>query len=403
MGALTLLDTSKASYLKGTWEGYQTALADGAKRALQGLPTDTEWQGNRASWWHDAQVDLAQVSKGISVVLQAIDTFIVKGAAVQAHLDLVEGSIRGNCTDVSASINNSISGNFTFLGRSWTITVTGASILPGVLLPDLSQQPPWLATVRQALDDATRAYFTATTAANAVLSPAKAIFNSMQTFTHLPRSAANSDSLVAADDPTWVRLTNGQGIFRPVPPGFSSSPFSTTLMPDWYDPTTGQKISKVIGELQPLVDLGAIVLAAVGQPEAGVVLEVLVHGSKLTIDAAEKKGAEVAWDTVDLVLDFGGLQTLAEKVTEQVVGDASRWPGVNAAITSFVQARLREAVPAASEGGGTGHLTGATLSQITAEAQGQVTALTAGHDVVPPPPPPPAPTRYAGGGRVMAE
>jgi hypothetical protein len=204
----------------------------------------------------------------------------------------------------------------------------------------------------------------------------------------LGRGSVVGDDPLATKDPTWQQLTGG-GVFRVGgTTGFINDPFGTKLMPAWYDPTMGQKVSQKIGEYSWVIDVASVVAAAFSQPEvvAGLAgLEILVHGTKLAIDVNDEDWSDVPWDVADLVLDGSGLDKLGESITKQVLYQAkhaakeSVLPEVNGKLAVFVAARLKEQLEATVDVNGkkVTVLPASAIAEVAAEAQAELLVLDA--------------------------
>jgi hypothetical protein len=414
--ALRVLDIDNAAYVKGVWEGYRTALAWAQKDAAANMPTANQWQGDRAerfhSWWGGANADLDSLATGISSVILALEEFIMSASWVNAPLANVEYLVRTNCDHyLPIPEQNQISGMFVPKGG----TSPDAEVwISGITMKVMGafDWPPWLRQVQALLATAAQTFQQASDSANEYLRGAMTAFTSMRQFKHLGRSNTSGDGPFA-DDPTWQALTGG-GVFRMPLSGFTTDPFGTRLMPAWYDPTTSQKVSAWIGANEWVFDVGAFVLAVAGQPEAAVGLEVLVHGTKLALDATDGDTGEIPWDAVDLILDVPGalsLDDLADALTQDVVYQARHAAGgsipkaikgslsslgyqaqhagetspeVLAALRDFVAARLSQSIQQQVSADGTTYtvLPASALKEVAAEAAGEYETLMAAH--VPP-------------------
>ena len=380
-GDLVLVDTSKLSYLRGTWEGYLQALVTMRHNCALAVPTPAQWQGDRADrfrrWCNEAGADLDKVQAAIQAVISSLEQFATYAIEINTQMAWAAQAVKENTTGYAVG-GNTITGTFTYQGYPTTITVMGATIRADV---QYSDQPAWLAMVRTYLLGAERDFQTYSSLADSTLGAALSGFRQLAQFGHLGRSSASSGPL---GDPTWQALTGG-GLIRPASTaGFHTNPFSTALMPDWYDPTTAQKISNYIGEHEWVVDVFAIASAFVGQPEVGAAVEVLVHGTKLGIDATDGDLKEVPWDAIDLALDGAGAGDVADDIVKQLIYIPKHAlaepvsPEVAKAITNFVQARMREAVAEAVTGpDGKAQVNLTTISDISAEAAARLQTLEA--------------------------
>ncbi|MBO0731119.1 MAG: hypothetical protein J2P57_17815 [Acidimicrobiaceae bacterium] len=388
---LTLLDVRSAAYVKGVWEGYQDALAWARNGAERAIPTANQWQGDRAerfrSWWRGASADLDSLANGISTVVSALEIFILSAPQVNEYLATIEHLVKSNCTNYQASPpDNWIFGDFTVNGNSYWIEVTGVTINSAVLP---SPWPPWIQALYQAVYDAEVSFQAVSDSVNEYVRGALASFTSMHQFRHLGRSSAPGDDVHATSDPTWQQLTGG-GVFRMPLQGFSTDPFGTKIMPSWYDPTMGQRVSEAISKYSWVGDILAIVVTAAGQPEVGVGIEVVMHGTKLALDVSDGDTAQIPWDAVDLILDVPGapsLESLAGSITKRVIYQArhaiepSLLPEINGKLAAFVQARLKEQVQEQVLSDGTTHtvIPASALAQVEAEAAAELEVLAAAH------------------------